>query len=98
MMWQVTPHTIPLIVIAAISAISALDLWRHRVPWAKTGALLILASAEWMLGSALEIGSADLPTKVFWGKVQYVGMVIVPTAWLVSPSSRGGLKTPKLGP
>ena len=84
MAWQWTPYTIPLIVAAAIAAISALYMWwRHRhLPWAKTGALLMLACAVWTLGYALEIGSANLPTKVFWAKVQHVG-VIAPTVWLI---------------
>ena len=44
--------------------------------------LLALAGAEWLLGYALEVGSADVPTKILWNSVQYVGIVVVPTAWL----------------
>jgi len=43
----------------------------------------MLAVAEWSLGYALELGSAGLPDKVFWAKVQYVGIVAVPVAWSV---------------
>lgn len=39
--------------------------------------------AIWSLGYALEIAGADLPTKIFWGKVQYIGIVFVPLAWVV---------------
>jgi PAS domain S-box-containing protein len=77
--WQETPYTIPLLVVGAGSVILALYMWRRRP--AKTVTVIILACAEWMLGYALELGSADLQTKVFWAKVQYVGIVIVPTAW-----------------
>ncbi len=45
--------------------------------------LFALAGAEWLLGYALEVGSADVSTKVFWNSVQYVGIVVAPTAWLV---------------
>ena len=59
--------------------ILALYMWRHRP--ARTVTVIILACAEWMLGYALELSSANLQTKVFWAKVQYLGIVIVPTAW-----------------
>ncbi len=72
-----------LIMVVAISAISALYVWRRRAPWYRTGALLLLAGAVWLLGYALELGGAELPTKIFWNKVQYIGMTIVPTAWLI---------------
>ncbi|RLC59259.1 MAG: PAS domain-containing sensor histidine kinase, partial [Chloroflexota bacterium] len=45
-------------------------------------ALLMLAVAVWSLGYALELGSADLPTQVFWAKVEYLGIVSVPVMWL----------------
>jgi len=43
----------------------------------------MLAVAEWSLGYALELGSGDLPTKVFWAKVEYLGIVTVPVMWLL---------------
>ena len=44
--------------------------------------MLMLAVAVWSLGYALELGSTDLPGKLFWAKVQYPGIVFVPVAWL----------------
>jgi PAS domain S-box-containing protein len=52
------------------------------VPWAKTGTLLVLAGAVWMLGYTLELASVPLTAKIFWAKVQYVGIVIVPVGSL----------------
>jgi PAS domain S-box-containing protein len=43
----------------------------------------MLTIAEWSLGYVLELGSVDLSAKIFWGKVQYVGIALVPVAWLV---------------
>jgi PAS domain S-box-containing protein len=40
------------------------------------------AVAEWSLVYALRLGSMTLPTKIFWAKVRYIGIVIVPVAWL----------------
>ena len=84
MTWQWTPYTIPLIVVAAILTILALYIWRHRghETRGKTAVLLLLAGAGWTLGYALEVGSANLASKVFWTKVQYLGIAIVPSAWL----------------
>lgn len=82
--WQWTPYTIPLIMAAAILAISALYIWRNRhTPSSRTGVLLLLAAADWIMGYALELASVDLPAKSFWDKLQFIGICIIPTAWLV---------------
>jgi len=84
MYWQQTPHTIFLIATAIISATSALYMWlRNRVPGSKTALLVALANVLWMVGYALESGSVDAWDKIFWNKMQYVGIVTMPTAWLV---------------
>ena len=49
---------------------------------AATLALLMAAAAEWSWGYALETGAVDLATKLFWAKVQYLGIVTLPLAWL----------------
>jgi PAS domain S-box-containing protein len=83
MHWQSTPYTLPLLIATAISAAIAIYAWRRR---SASGAiplvLLMLAVAEWSLGYTLELGSADLPAKIFWARVQYLGIVTVPTVWL----------------
>jgi PAS domain S-box-containing protein len=77
--WQETPYTVPLAVLTVVLVVSAFYVWWHRkVPWAKTGTLLVLAGAVWMLGYTLELASVPLAAKIFWAKVQYVGIVIVP--------------------
>ncbi|MGD2247633.1 MAG: histidine kinase N-terminal 7TM domain-containing protein [Candidatus Methanofastidiosia archaeon] len=80
-----TFYIILLISTAIILIITAFYiLWRlQRVPGAKTGVVLLLASAEWVLGLSLESACSTLPAKLFWSKMQYIGVVIVPTAWLV---------------
>ena len=83
MIWQETPYTVPLAVVTVALIVSALYVWWHRkVPWAKTGTLLVLAGAVWMLGYTLELASAPLSAKIFWAKVQYVGIVVVPVGGL----------------
>jgi PAS domain S-box-containing protein len=74
----------PLLVTAAILAALALFAWRRRpTPGAGAFALLMVAASEWALGYALELGSTTLLAKVFWADVQYLGIVVVPGAWLV---------------
>jgi len=81
--WQYNPYVLPLIITAAISAALAFAAWRRRpAPSATALAWLMLAVTEWSLGYALELGSADLATEVFWAKVEYLGIVIVPVTWL----------------
>jgi PAS domain S-box-containing protein len=81
--WQYTSYILPLLIAGAVSAAVALFAWRRRpTPGAAASALLMLAAAEWSLGYALELASADLPSKVFWGKVACLGVVIIPVASL----------------
>jgi len=83
MAWQAMPYTILLIVAAVISAASALYVWlRQSLPGSKTAVLIVLAGAGWLVGHALELGSVDALTKDLWNKVQYVGIVVLPAAWL----------------
>jgi 4-amino-4-deoxy-L-arabinose transferase-like glycosyltransferase len=83
MHWQAMPHVILLVATAAISAALAYYAWQHRpVPGGTPFTLLMLAVAEWALTYALELGSVDSLIKVFWIKVEYVGIVSVPVAWL----------------
>ncbi|MCQ3937123.1 MAG: hypothetical protein DPW18_08765 [Chloroflexi bacterium] len=83
MQFQYSPFIIPLILAALISSWVAVYSWSRR---ANRGAialtLLAWAVAEWSLGYALEIAGTDLETKLFWGKSQYLGIVLVPLLWV----------------
>jgi PAS domain S-box-containing protein len=84
MTWQWTPYLIPLVATGIALILAAIyTLRNHRTPGTKTVALVMLATAQWTLSYALELGSADLQTKILWTKTQYLGIVIVPTAWFV---------------
>lgn len=83
MIWQETPYTIPLLAVSALSIGTGIYIWFHyRSPMGRTGAVTILAATEWIGTYALRLAGGDLPTKVFWGKMQYPGIVILPVAWL----------------
>ncbi len=84
MQWNaIISYTVPLICAAAVSAALALIAWRRRsVPGALALMSLCLAIGVWSSAYALELGSPDVPTRVFWNKVQYLGIVVTPVAWL----------------
>jgi PAS domain S-box-containing protein len=83
MRWQITPYSYLLLVAAAISAALVFYAWRRRgTIGAETLALLMAGLCIWAGGYALELSSADLPMKIFWAKVEYIGIVTVPVAWL----------------
>jgi PAS domain S-box-containing protein len=95
-----TPYILPLIASSIIACFVAFYVLQRHV--AASGGmalvLLALASAEWSLGYALEIAGTDLPTKIFWGKSQYIGIVTVPLLWIIfaySYSTKGTRMTPR---
>jgi PAS domain S-box-containing protein len=51
---------------------------RNKVP-----ILILIGSIIWMLMSALEVASDSLPTKLVFYKMHFVGVLIVPTTWLI---------------
>jgi signal transduction histidine kinase len=55
---------------------------RRRAPGAAPLAVLSLAVAVYAVGYSLEIAAPTLGEKVFWAKVQYLGISITPTLWL----------------
>jgi len=42
-----------------------------------------VAETEWIVAYMFEHFNTTLPAKLFWTKLEYVGIAIVPTAWLV---------------
>ncbi len=82
MLYQWTPYVLPMIAGAALSTLLALFTWgRSRI--SKSFTFLMLALAEWSAGYVMELLSTRLATKLFWAKVQYAGIVVVPVAWLI---------------
>lgn len=55
----------------------------RRTRVAMAAMVLLLAGAEWTLFKALELASISLPAKLFWNKLQFLGVAILPITWLV---------------
>ncbi len=84
MMWQDTPYTIPLVAASALSIILGLHiLLRYHWFGNKVGAVAIFANTGWILGYSLELASASLPVMIFWDKMQFIAIIVLPTVWLV---------------
>jgi PAS domain S-box-containing protein len=83
--FQSTLYILPLVASAILGGFVAYYAWQRRVTASggRALSLLSLACAEWSLGYALEIAGTDLSTKVFWGKMQYIGIVAVPLLWII---------------
>jgi PAS domain S-box-containing protein len=81
--WQFTPYMLPLFAALLIVIILSVRSWQRRAtPGAGSFTLLMLTLAEWLAGYLLELGSPSLEAKIFWGKVQYLGIALVPLTWL----------------
>ena len=85
MQFQSTPYILLLVLSSLVTFFVALYVWERRAiaSGGRALAFLAFACAEWSLGYALEIAAADLPSKVFWGKSQYIGIVAVPLLWVI---------------
>lgn len=88
---------LPLIAAVALTAVVCWYAWRHtETPGASTLGWLAFLAGLWAFGYIMEIGSQALEVKVFWGKVQYLGIVGVPMTWLAFAlryTNRGGALT-----
>ncbi len=75
--------TVLLFITTGALAAFALYAWLRRgVAGAPAFVWLALAVAEWVLTYALELGTDDLPRKIFYAQLQYLGIAFVPLAWL----------------
>ncbi len=84
MIYQEMPSTIPLIVAIIIMVASAVyTWWRSYVAGAKIVAILIFIGAAFILTYTMEVSSADLQTKIFWDKTQFLSITVIPVLWLI---------------
>jgi PAS domain S-box-containing protein len=56
---------------------------RGSIPGASALVALILAATLWALGYALEIQFLIFRNMLFWARIQYLGIALIPAAWLV---------------
>jgi two-component system sensor histidine kinase UhpB len=73
-----------LLISALLGLLLAIYIARSRpAPGAQALLVLNLAACIWSMGYALEIATTNIGAKLFWAKVEYLGIVTIPLAWLI---------------
>ena len=84
MYWYVTAVSLLLLLTAAASIVFALYAWKRRpVPGSVAFSVFMIAVAFWVLAYLLQLLNDELATKIIWAKLQFIGVGLVPVAWLV---------------
>jgi PAS domain S-box-containing protein len=81
---QYTPYTLPLMGAALLAFGLGIYAWRLReTNGAGPFAGLMISAAWWSLFYALELSSVNLPQKIIWTNLMYLGVLGVPACWLL---------------
>jgi len=76
---------------AALVTVAIVHVWRPRSTTTITGLLAVLAGAVvWSVCSALELSAGDLAAREAWGDLKYVGVCLLPPAYLAFVLACGG--------
>jgi signal transduction histidine kinase len=82
--WETSLVIALLLLSTSIGIGLAVFIWtRKEIPGAWAFMVLSIALAEWSFTYALEIGAPDLASKTLWAQFQYVGLAMIPPAWLI---------------
>jgi diguanylate cyclase (GGDEF)-like protein/PAS domain S-box-containing protein len=91
--WIALAYSITLFVGSVAAVVTAAVIWRRQRGFGSAAAALALVgSSIWMLGYLGELNSTTLAPILFYTKVQYVGVAIVPSAWLAFILQYSGFK------
>lgn len=84
MQWQTNPYFIYLIIAGMIGLVNALVVaQRHRVAGSLPLLGMLLSAGFWCFAYSFELASANQSSQVLWAKVEYIGIVGVPTFFLL---------------
>lgn len=84
MQWQTNPYVLPLGIAGFISLVNALIVAQRRsVPGSLPLLGMLLALSGWSFTYTFELASAQQVWQLFWAKVEYIGIVCVPTLYLL---------------
>ncbi len=77
-----SPYVLPLIIAALLALTIAMFVWRRLpAPGILFFSFLCMSIAAWSLGYALELASSTLTHMIFWSRIQYLAIVIIPVVW-----------------
>jgi len=84
MHWPQTTESIALALGAAISVLLAGMAWSRRpAPGAVPAVFLLIGAAIWQCCYGFELTSLTLAEKIFWIKVEYLGIFLITPSWLL---------------
>jgi PAS domain S-box-containing protein len=84
MSMQFTLYLVPLFLASSISGALAIYTWRHRqTPGAIPFTIMMAALFEWGLIYILELAATDLPTKMLFRTITFIGVLTTPTTWFL---------------
>ena len=67
-----------------IALLLAVMTWNRRpAPGATPFTMVFLSVAAWSFAYTMELASSDAASTLFWGKVSYLGIVILPVVWVL---------------
>jgi PAS domain S-box-containing protein len=79
-----TISILPLMISGMISVGLGIYTWRHRnIVGARSFALLMAFLSQWTFSYILQIFIRDLPAKIFWDKITFIGITMTPVVWLI---------------
>ena len=82
--WVITPYALAMALVAIITATVGVAALKYRhTPGGLTIALLLFAIAEYALATGIEFAAIGVPAKIFWSKVEYLGLVYAPVLFLI---------------
>ncbi|RRR74225.1 MAG: PAS domain-containing protein [Candidatus Viridilinea halotolerans] len=81
-MWYFTPYALaPALAFVVALVVVALVWPKRNQPLARSLLVLVVATAIWSLGNALETSNTHFTAKLLLIQFQYVGIILVPFAW-----------------
>ncbi len=84
MTWHFPIYTPIFILNVVLTLWLAVLVWQRRsVPGAHVFAVMLIASSLWSFSRVMEAGVNEVWAKMFWGKFEYFGTVVVSPAWFV---------------
>src|SRR5215467_8580144 len=82
--YHVTFYAALLIATGAADVAAAIGVRRRRGnPGRNSLCVAILATAAWSFAYALELSAATRSDRELWGALKYIGITVLPAAWLV---------------
>ena len=79
-----TPIILPVLIAALIAIFLLVYTWQRRAMRGARPLLpLLLGIVIWLVGSTIEGLFFTYESRLFWSNIQYLGIVMVPTAWFV---------------